>query len=119
MSFPKSPPFNPTISKVPILGPSSGDPAAKNDPKSVASIGGNIQAMQDQANADRLYDAPVKQVEGYDNYSHAPWIVNSQACKRIQGFTDMPKRTTRQPAIVMGLLSLSAVLVLISFLRKE
>jgi hypothetical protein len=54
-------PFNPTITTVPILGPSSGNPDALKDPKSVASIGGQIQAMQDQANADQLYDTPKKE----------------------------------------------------------
>ena len=62
MSKPLPPkPFNPTVSPVPVLGPSSGNPAALKDPKSVASIGGNIQAMQDQANADQLYDTSQKE----------------------------------------------------------
>lgn len=54
-------PFNPSVSTVPILGPSSGNPTTLKDPKSVASIGVNIQAMQDQANADQLYDTPQKE----------------------------------------------------------
>jgi len=54
-------PFNPSVSTVPILGPSSGNPAALNDPKSVGSIGNKIQAIQDQATADQLYDIPQKE----------------------------------------------------------
>ena len=108
MPFLKDPPFNPPVSTVPVLEPSSGDPRAKNDPKSTASIGTNIQAMQDQAKADMLYDAPLK--EGFSSYS--PWIVNSQACRRVQGFTDMtPKRLDPIPAILAGL---GAILIIIS-----
>jgi hypothetical protein len=110
MPFPASPTYNPSISPVPVLDSSSGDPAAKKDPKSVASIGANIQAMQDQAAADRAFDAPVK--EGFTGAS--PWITNSQACKRIQGFTDMnPKPLSPLPALVAFV---AAVLILGSFL---
>lgn len=56
MPFLPAKPFTPTTTPVPILGPSSGNPTSLKDPKSVASIGSNIQAMTDQANADRLYD---------------------------------------------------------------
>lgn len=111
MSFPPSPTFNPTISPVPVLDASSGDPSAAKDPKSVASIGKNIQAMQDQAAADRLYDAPLK-----EGFSATPWIVNSQACKRIQGFTDMNSKLSPLTAMVFGL---GAVLVLGSFLKND
>ena len=51
--------FNPKTTTVPILGPSSGNPSSLQDPKSVASIGSNIQAMTDQANADQLYDTQI------------------------------------------------------------
>jgi hypothetical protein len=119
MGFPASPPFNPTVTKVPTLGPSSGDPTAKKDPKSVASVGANIQAMQDQANADRLYDAPVTQVsEGFGDYNvNVPWIVKSQACRRVQGFTDMGAGT--QTKYVPLLAGLGVILIAVSFMCKE
>jgi hypothetical protein len=121
MGFPASPAFNPTVTKVPTLGASSGDPIAKKDPKSVASIGSNIQAMQDQAGADRLYDAPVTQVsEGFGNYeasANVPWIVKSQACRRVQGFTDMGAGT--QTKYVPLLAGLGVILIAVSFMCKE
>jgi hypothetical protein len=124
MGFPPSPTFNPTVSKVPTLGPSSGDPKSKNDPKSIASIGANIQAMQDQANADRLYDAPVTQVsEGFDDYNvmkYTPWIVKSQACRRVQGFADMAEyRPVSNVPYVEILAGLGVVFILASFVCKE
>lgn len=48
--------FNPQVSKVPVLGASSGNPQSFQDPKNVASVGAKIQAMADQAQADTLYD---------------------------------------------------------------
>jgi hypothetical protein len=118
MGFPASPPFNPTVTKVPTLGPSSGDPVAKKDPKSVASVGANIQAMQDQANADRLYDAPVTQVsEGFGDYNvKVPWIVKSQACRRVQGFTDMGESQRKYVPLLVGL---GVILIAVSFMCKE
>lgn len=199
MPYLPSPPFNPPVSAVPILDSSSGDPSATKDPKSVASIGKNIQAMQDQASADRMYDAPLKEgfanvqpnkqpmlrsaksnenlyakaskkdtaksnklqnaeykpenasipepapaakpmkvnikMEGFSNLGlgnpenyfknndfrypdgfnklESPQIVNSQACKRIQGFSDMNEKLT---PIVATVVALGAVLVLTSFL---
>lgn len=116
MPYLPSPTFNPSISPVPVLESSSGDPAAQKDPKSVASIGKNIQAMQDQAAADRLYDAPVK--EGYTNVypsgSGNPWITNSQACKRVQGFTDMNSKSLSPLTAVI--FAVGAVLLLGSFI---
>lgn len=56
MSFPPAKPFNPTVSKVPVLDASSGNPKSFQDPNSVASIGARLQAMTDQAKADTLYD---------------------------------------------------------------
>jgi hypothetical protein len=85
MSFPKEKPFNAPVSKVHILGPSSGDPKSFQDPKSVASIGSTIQAMADQAKADTHYDAPAPKIESFANPT--PWIVNSRACKR-EAFTN-------------------------------
>ena len=65
MSFLPAAPFNPQVSKVPNLGPSSGDPNSFRDPKSVASVGAKLQAMTDQAKADTLYDAKT---EGFCSY---------------------------------------------------
>jgi len=56
---------NPKTSKPPILDSSSGDPDARSDPKSIASIGANIQAMTDQANADKCFDQPPSTKEGF------------------------------------------------------
>jgi hypothetical protein len=119
MGFPASPVFNPTISKVPVLGSSSGDPKAKNDPKSTASIASNIQAMQDQANADRLYDAPVIEVtEKFQDFR--PWIVKSQACRRVQGFSDFAEYTNvNDNMYTKALLGLGVVFILASFVCKE
>jgi len=130
MPYLPSPTFNPSISPVPVLESSSGDPAAQKDPKSVASIGKNIQAMQDQAAADRLYDAPVKEgytnvypsgfgkPEGYTNVNPSgsgnPWITNSQACKRVQGFTDMNSKSLSPLTAVI--FAVGAVLLLGSFI---
>jgi len=60
MSFPASPTFNPTVSQVPILDPSSGNPASFKDPNSVASLGKKLQSMKDQSNADQLYDPKIE-----------------------------------------------------------
>jgi hypothetical protein len=60
MSFPASPTFNPAVSQVPILDPSSGNPASFKDPKSVASLGKKLQGMKDQSNADQLYDPKIE-----------------------------------------------------------
>jgi len=85
MPFPPVAPFNPPTTKVPILGPSSGNPKSYQDPNSIAMIGANIQAMTDQAKADTLYDTPRK-LEGYQNM---PWIIQSSACRR-EGFESVP-----------------------------
>jgi len=63
MSFLPEASFNPKVSKVPVLGASSGNPQSFQDPKNVASIGAKIQAMADQAQADTLYD--TKTPEGF------------------------------------------------------
>jgi hypothetical protein len=67
MSFPAEKPFIPSVSKVVILDSSSGSPNATKDPKSLASLGSNLQAMVDQAQADTLYDVNK---EGYTNYRY-------------------------------------------------
>lgn len=115
MPYLPSPTYNPSVSPVPVLDASSGDPAAKKDPKSVASIGANIQAMQDQAAADRIFDAPVKQ--GFADYT-SPWITKSQACKRIQGFTDMNLDMKPKPLshLTAAIVFTAAALILSSFL---
>jgi hypothetical protein len=64
MSYPQEAPFNPSVSKVPVLDASSGNPKSFQDPKSVASIGAKIQAMADQAKADTLYDAKTEGFRG-------------------------------------------------------
>ena len=115
MSYLPSPTYNPVVSPVPVLDAASGDPTAKKDPKSVASIGSNIQAMQDQAAADRAFDAPVKQ--GFADYA-APWITKSQACKRIQGFSDMNLKGKPKPLpyLAAAIAFSAAALMLSSFL---
>ncbi len=87
MSFPKEKPFNPQVSKVPILGSSSGNPASFQDPNSMASLGQKIQAATDQARADTLYDAnvPSSKPEGFRNEVYSPWILGTEACKK-EGF---------------------------------
>ena len=88
MSFLPLKPFNPTVTAVPMLGPSSGNPKSLQDPNSLASIGSKLQAMTDQANADTLYDAkPSGKKEGFVDL-YLPWIVRSPACKsKHEGFT--------------------------------
>lgn len=61
MGFPADVPYNPTVTPVANLSPSSGDPKALRDPKSIASLGSKLQAMTDQANADTLYDSSNKE----------------------------------------------------------
>ena len=85
MPFPKEKPFNPQVSNVPILGPSSGNPAAFQDPNSMASLGLRIQSATDQAKADTLYDANVPKPEGFRNQVYSPWILGTEACKK-EGF---------------------------------
>jgi hypothetical protein len=91
MPFPAEAPFNPPVSKTPILGPSSGNPASFRDPSSVASTGNRIQAMTDQAKSDTLYDSPPPKAEGFEafrNDTYSPWILKSEACKK-EGFSKM------------------------------
>ena len=72
MGFPADVPYNPTVSPVANLTPSSGDPRALKDPKSVASLGSKLQAMTDQANADTLYDSSNK--EGFLSGGRMPTL---------------------------------------------
>jgi len=87
---------------------------SRKDPKSIASVGANIQAMQDQAKADRLYDAPVK--EGFADILATPWITRSQACRRVQGFTDMGSDSNSLQTLTTVVFVVGALLVLGSFL---
>jgi len=75
MPFPAEAPFNPQVSKIPVLGSSSGNPKSFQDPNSVASVGSNIQAMADQAKADTLYDSPMPKKEGFRNMEGFQHIV--------------------------------------------
>lgn len=97
MSFPAQKPFNPPVSKTPVLGPSSGNPASFRDPKSVASVGNTIQSMSDQAAADTLYDAPPPKREGFQGFEpsegfrnevYRPWIMNTESCSK-EGFSSV------------------------------
>uniref|UniRef100_A0A6C0AN37 Uncharacterized protein n=1 Tax=viral metagenome TaxID=1070528 RepID=A0A6C0AN37_9ZZZZ len=84
MSFPKEKAFNPSVTKVPVLGASSGNPQSFQDPNSVASLGLKIQAATDQAKADTLYDVVPPTGEGFRNEVYSPWILGTEACK--EGF---------------------------------
>jgi hypothetical protein len=106
-------PYNPPVSKVPILNSSSGNPKSFQDPKSIASIGNNIQAMADQAKADTLYDAPASKLESFVN--PRPWIVNSQACRR-EAFVDINYNTN---LITAALLAAAAGLFVCSIMTKD
>ena len=106
-------PYNPPVSKVPILNSSSGNPKSFQDPKSVASIGNNIQAMADQAKADMLYDAPPTIMESFTN--PAPWIVNSRACRR-EAFVDVNHNMN---IITAALLAAAAGLFVCSIMTKD
>jgi hypothetical protein len=135
MSFPPQKPFNPPVSKTPILGPSSGNPKSFQDPKSVASVGNTIQAMSDQAAADTLYDTPAPKIEGFEglqpnegfrNEVYSPWILRTQACsKKEEGFSSVilspadhePYKKGNLPALVLVLLGVGAILW--SFSRKK
>ena len=123
MSFPPEKPFNPPVSKIPILGPSSGNPKAFRDPNSTASVGKNIQAMTDQASADTLYDAPMnkegfrnERSEGFRNELYSPWILRSEACRKdvvqekegfrqdtatVQGTATVQDTATLQGAVIV------------------
>ena len=121
MSFPVGPPFNPSISKIPILDSSSGNPKAYKDPNSVASLGKKLQAMNDQASADTLYDTPAK-VEGFRNELYNPWILKTESCSK-EGFQTELGYSTFEPrssnlGIVLLLFSGLAALIL-SFSKKS
>ena len=124
MSFPPKKPFNPQASSVPVLGPSSGNPRALQDPNSVASLGLRIQASSDQIKADTLYDPPPPLNEGFRNQVYSPWILGTEACKK-EGFkVNFPEsllnmkvhRRTRNPISgFIGLVVLIFIAVNLSF----
>jgi hypothetical protein len=58
------------VSAVPALDGSIGNPAAYSDPKSNASMAAKLQAMGDQLQSDRSFDAPPaprRVVDGYQD----------------------------------------------------
>ena len=125
MPFPKEKPFNPQVSSVPILGPSSGNQASFQDPNSMASLGLRIQAATDQAKADTLYDAKVPEAkinEGFSsgtefrNAVYSPWILGTEACKKegFKGFKqilDLPveRSKTRSYTALLAIIGFIAV----------
>ena len=127
MSFPPQKPFNPPVSKIPILGPSSGNPKSFQDPKSVASVGNTIQAMSDQAAADTLYDTPAPKIEGFRNEVYSPWILRTESCSKVkaEGFSSViltpanhePYKKANHPALFLVLLGVGAILW--SFSKKK
>lgn len=125
MSFPAEKPFNPPVSKTPVLGPSSGNPKSFQDPKSVASVGNTIQAMSDQAAADTLYDTPAAKKEGFRNEIYSPWILRTESCSKKEGFSSIimspdeyrPYNKGNLPALVLVFLGVGAILW--SFSRKK
>lgn len=127
MSFPPKKPFNPEVTKVPILGPSSGNPMAFQDPNSVASLGLRIQASSDQIKADTLYDPPPPLKEGFRNQVYSPWILGTETCKK-EGFkmkfpgsllnVKVHRRTRNPISGFIGLVMLSFLALYLS-LRKH
>lgn len=122
MSFPAGPPFNPPVSKVPVLGPSSGNPNAYKDPKSSASLGLKLQAMTDQASADTLYDTPPTKVEGFRNELYSPWILKTESCSK-EGFKmRLDPSPYNPPESNLGILFLifgGVVALILSFSKKS
>jgi len=130
MPFPEQKAFNPPVSKTPVLGPSSGNPASFQDPNSVASVGNTIQAMTDQASADTLYDAPPPKkegfrepIEGFRNEIYRPWIMKTESCSK-EGFSAVQySPSSYSPpeknigALVLIILGVGAILM--SFSRNK
>ena len=124
MPFPAERPYNPPLSKTPILGPSSGNPKSFQDPNSVASVGNTIQAMADQAQADTLYDAPSPKKEAFRNEIYNPLILKRKyACNdykewnaQKEGFDDAGKTTI---VVVLVILGLSALMLSFGVKKKK
>lgn len=122
MSFPVGPPFNPQVSKIPILDSSSGNPKAYKDPNSTASLGKKLQAMTDQASADTLYDTPPKKVEGFRNELYNPWILKTESCSK-EGFqTELEYSSFEPRSSNLGILLLlfsGLTALILSFSKKS
>ena len=129
MSFPQKKAFNPEVTSVPVISPSSGNPRAFQDPNSVASLGLRIQASTDQIKADTLYDASPPSREGFSNefrnQAYSPWILGTEACKKegfMMNFSEPfnTQKQPRKPRIVgfLGMVLLIVVAVNFSF-RKH
>jgi hypothetical protein len=131
MSFPPEKPFNPPVSKIPMLGPSSGNPKALRDPNSTASVGKNIQALTDQASADTLYDAPMKKEafrnersegfrnersEGFRNEIYSPWILRTEACSK-EGFSSVDHNSSNIGILALVVIGIGAIMF--SFSKRK
>jgi hypothetical protein len=123
MSFPVGPPFNPHVSKIPILDSSSGNPKAYKDPNSTASLGKKLQAMTDQASADTLYDTPPKKVEGFRNELYNPWILKTESCSKKEGFRTSLEYSSFEPKSsnlgILLLLFSGLTALILSFSKKS
>jgi hypothetical protein len=116
--FPAEKPFNPPVSNVPVLGASSGNPKAYQDPNSVASVGRSLQARSDQAKADTLYD---NKPEGFRNETYKPWILTTEACRK-EGFIADYSSNSDYPILTYGIPMLALfgfTMILMSFSRKR
>ena len=116
--FPAEKPFNPSVSRVPILAASSGNPNAYQDPNSVASVGKYIQAKTDQAKADTLYDTKL---EGFRNESYSPWILKTEACRK-EGFMANYTSSSEYPILIYGIPFLALfgfTMIVMSFSRNR
>lgn len=114
MPFLPEKPFNPKVTKVPIIDSSSGNPASFQDPNSVSSAGARIQAMADQAQADTLYDAPPVTSEGFRNAVYSPWILRTEACR--EGFSGDNVNQANKNYILLGIVG---VLVVALFMKRR
>ena len=128
MSFPQKKAFNPEVTSVPVISPSSGNPKAFQDPNSVASLGLRMQASSDQIKADTLYDPPIPSMEGFSNEFrneiYRPWILGTEACKKEGFMMNFPEslfnmKVSHKPRIVgfLGMVLLIVVAVNLSFRR--
>jgi len=123
MSFPAGPPFVPQVSNVPVFDASSGNPKALKDPNSTGAMGSRLQAMNDQAKADTLYDTPPNKVEGFSNESYSPWIRKTESCSKKEGFKmNLSPSPYSPPNSNLGVLLVifgSLVALIISFSKKS
>ena len=119
MPFLPDKPFNPRVTKVPIIDSSSGNPTSFQDPNSVASAGAKIQAMIDQVQADTLYDTPPIIKEGFRNEVYNPWILRTEACR--EGFSRNLARTAADftPPNNYILLGIAGALVVALYMKRR